>query len=230
MTERPHSASPLPHGAKGFELGDAVFLLADGKLVATAKGSSEHITLHSGGQSGMLDIHKKRTAPDGSVAYVRLFTISHEKLAEMLQVIAVPMLQASTSALRRLRPGWMAKRRVGVVVGGSFAESDIPAITKLRRRKLVIDQERLAARLSVPEYLDDLYELPDGHTFTLFSCKKHRDPRMLGLGFKFTDGTGRRWLVWLPRRRVNQAFKQISALLENAARKYGTFHEPLPWL
>jgi hypothetical protein len=81
-----------------------------------------------------------------------------------------------------------------------------------------------------PEYLDDLYELADGQTFTLFSCKKQREPRMLGVGFKFTDGTGHRRLVWLPRRRAGQAFKRVEGLLESAARKHGTFREPLPWL
>jgi len=124
----------------------------------------------------------------------------------------------------------MAKRWVGVVVGFSLAESENPAITKLRQQKLVVDPQRLASRVWAPEFLDDLYDLPDGQTFTLFSCRKHRNHRMLGFGFKFTDGTGRRRLVWLPKRRVSQAFKTLEGPLESAARKYGPFHEPLPWL
>ena len=227
------SRGSLPHGAKGVDLGEAVFLFADGKLVITAKGSREHLTLHCGAHSGVLDIHKKSTAADGSTKYVTLFTIPHDNLPAMLQEFGFPMLQAQMSALRRLRPGWMAKRRVGVVVGLPLAESEIPAVTKLRRRKLVVDPGRLAARVWAPEYLDDLYDLydlPDGQTFTLSSCREQRNPRMLGFGFKFTDGTGRRRLVWLCKRRVSQAFENVEGLLESAARKYGAFHEPLPWL
>lgn len=220
----------LPHGAKGFDLGEAVFLFADGKLVITAKGSRDHLTVHFGTHSGVLDIHKKSTADDGSTKYVRLFTIPRDNLPAMLQEFGIPMLQAQMSALRRLRPGWMAKRRVGVVVGLSLAESEIPAVTKLSRRKLVVDPEKLADRMWAPQFLDDLYDLPDGQTFTLFCCRNQRNHRMLGVGFKFTDGTGRRRLVWLPKRRVSQAFKNVEGLLVSAARKYGTFHEALPWL
>jgi hypothetical protein len=231
MMETHDRSKPLPHGAKGFELGEAVFLVADGKLVATTKGSREHLTVDFGVRSGVLDVHKKCTAADGSTKYVTLFTISHANVCALMQEIALPMLEVSTSALRRLRPGWMAKRGVGVVVGLSLTESDsdMATITKLRRRKLVVDQERFTARLWAPEYLEDLYELPDGQTFMVLSRKKQRVRRMLGVGFKFTDGAGPR-LVWLPRRRVGQMFKVVGALLEQAAAKYGTFHEPLPWL
>lgn len=228
----------LPHGAKGFDLGEAAFLFADGKLVITAKGSRDHLTVQFGAHSGVLDIHKKSTAADGSSQYVTLFTIPRDNLLAMLQEFGIPVLRAQMRALRRLRPGWMAKRRVGVVVGLSISESqissEISTITKLRRQKLVVDPERLADRVWVPEFLDDLYDLPDGQTFTLLSCRKQRNHqrnhRVLGFGFKFTDGIGRPRLVWVPKRRVSQAFKGVEGLLERAARKYGTFHEPLPWL
>lgn len=228
----------LPHGAKGFDLGEAVFLFADGKVVITAKGSPTHLTVHFGAHSGVLDIHKRSTAADGSSQYVTLFTIPRDNLLALLQEFGIPLLQAQMRALRRLRPGWMAKRRVGVVVGISISESqmssEISAITKLRRGRLVVDSERLAEHVRAPEFLEELYDLPDGQTFTLFACRKQRRHQrnhpVLGLGFKFTDPLGRPRLVWLPKRRVGQVFKEVGGLLESAARKYGTFHEPLPWL
>lgn len=228
----------LPRGAKGFDLGEAVLLFADGKLVITAKGSPTHLTVHFGADSGVLDIHKKSTAADGATQYVTLFTIPRDNLVAMLQEFAIPLLQAQMRALRRLRPGWMAKRRIGVVIGTSISKSqmssDISAITKLRRRKLAVDPERLAEHVRVPEFLEELYDLPDGQTFMLFACGKQRrhqrNHRMLGVGFKFTDPLGQPRLVWLPKRRVGQVFTEVGALLESAARKYGTFHEPLPWL
>lgn len=220
----------VPYGAKGFDLGGAVVALGRDKLVVASKTAGHHLTVHFGSHSQVLDIHETCTGEDGSVTHTKLFEISHASLAAMLQEIALPAMRAFAGLLRPLRPGWMAKRRVGAVVGLLPAESEIPLVTRLRHRKLVVDPEKLAAQAWAPEFLDDLYELRDGQAFTLFSCKDPRRPRMIGIGFKFSDPTGRRRLVWISSRRVPEAFKGIHTLLADAAARHGIFHKPLPWL
>lgn len=220
---------PLPHGAKGFDLGKAVFVAANDKLVVKSKAARHHFTLHFGNHSQILDIHETTEAAEGAVTHMTLFSIAHANLAAMLQDIALQAVCVLTGILRPLRPGWMAKRRVGAVVGLIPAESEIPHVTRLRHKKLVVDPEKLAARARTPEFLEDLYELADGEPFTVMSCKDQRNPRMIGIGFKFTDLTGRRRLVWFNRRRVGEVAERMSTLLQEAAKKYGTFHKPLPW-
>lgn len=223
------SSNQLPYGAKGLDLGEAVLVFADDKLVVASKASRHHFTLHFGTHSQVMDIHQTCTAPDGAVTHITLFTISHANLTAMVQEIALPAMHALMGILRPLGPGWMAKRRVGAVVGLVPAESEIPLVMKLHRRKLVVDPEKLAAQAWAPEFLDDLYELPDGQTFTLFSCKKPRNPRMIGFGFKFTEPTGQPRLVWLKNRRMAEVFKHLDTLLQDTGARYGTFHRPLPW-
>ena len=220
---------PLPHGAKGFDLGKAVLVAANDKLVVKSKAALHHYTVHFGNHSKVLDIHETREAADGAVTHTTLFSIPHANLTAMLQDIALPAMRVLTGILRPLRPGWMAKRGVGAVVGLVPADSEIPHVTKLRHQKLVVDPERLAARARAPEFLEDLYELSDGDAFTVLSCKNPRNPRMIGIGFKFTDPTGRRRLVWFNRRRVGEACERLGTLLHDAAKKYGTLHKPLPW-
>jgi len=221
--------NPLPHGARGLDLGEGVLVFAKNKIVVTAKGACEHFTMHFGTDLQILDFHKTRKAADGSDIYTTLFTITHTNLAAMLQEIALPAVQALLGVLRPLRPGWMARKRVGAFVGLMPAESDIPAVTKIRRGKLVLDPDKLAAQVRAPEFLEDLYDLSDGQTFTLFACKNPSRPRRIGFGFKFTDPTGRRRLVWFRECQAVEAFKRIGTLLEAAAVKYGTFHKALPW-
>ena len=219
----------LRHGARGFDLGEAVVIFGDDKLVMTPKTARHHFTMHFGTHSQVLDIHQTSTADDGSVTHTTLFTISRANLAAMVQDIAIPTMHALTGVLHHLRPGWMAKRRVGAVLGLVPSASEIPLVTRLRRRKLVVDPEKLAARAWAPEFLDDLYELPDGQMFTLVSCEDAGKPRMIGIGFKFTDPIRRRRLLWLNNRRAAEAFKRIGTLLRDAAARYGTFHRALPW-
>jgi hypothetical protein len=223
------SCSQLPYGAKGFDIGEAVLVFVNDKLVIAPTAERYHVTVHFGSKSGKLDIHETRTAADGSKNYTTLFEISHSNLALMLQEIAIPTLVALRGIVRPLRPGWMAKRRVGAIVGLMPAESDLLAITKMRSHKLVFDPDKITAQIRAPEFLEDLYDLSDGQTFTLFAYKNLSRPRRIGFGFKFTDPTGRRRLFWIRERQMGEALKYVGTLLEVAAVKYGTFYKALPW-
>lgn len=219
----------LPYGANGLDLGECVFAFARDKVVFTTKASRDHITLHFGVHSQVMDIHQTVTNVDGTITHIRLFSISHKSLAEMVQSISFPVLRALNGILRPLRLGWMAKRRIGAVLGLIPTDSEVVHVTKRRRRKLSIVPDKLLARANFPEFLEELYDLPDGQIITLFSCKGSKSPKMIGLGFKFTEPSGHRRLVWLSRRRMGRALENINGLLQNAAAKYGTFHKPLPW-
>jgi len=220
----------LPHGAKGVDLGQAVFVVARDKLVMSSKNERHHFTLHFGTKSKIMDIHRKCTAADGSVSYTTLFSISHANLKLLLQEIALSAMNALRGVLRPLGPGWMVRSRVGAVVGLIPVESsDIQHVTRLRRQKLVIDQEKIISRAKIPEFLEDLYELPDGETFTLISCKNATHQKMIGVGFKFTTPAGQPRLVWFNNRRLFDEIERLGTLLQDKATKYGTFHVSPPW-
>jgi hypothetical protein len=55
---RPRRA--LPHGAKGIYLGeDAVVFAAKDKIIFTQPGAADHVTVHMGPATRVLDVHAK---------------------------------------------------------------------------------------------------------------------------------------------------------------------------
>ena len=214
--------------AKGVDLGEAALVFAKDKLVVTSKGAREHLTVHFGPNSRVLDIHKTYTG-NGSATHTTLFSLPHANLTAMMQEIALPLMKSLTGIIRPVDPAWMAKQQIGAIVGFLPTSANIAAVTNVRRQKLIIDAGKLAARIWTPEFLEDLYELEDGEIFTLLSCKNRRRPRRIGSGFPIIDRIGRRRLVWIPDQRVGEALKRVGAVLQDAAPKYGTFHQPLPW-
>ena len=202
--------NPLPHGARGIALGELILVLARDKIIWTSPAAREHFTLHLGPRSGILDIHRTRIAEDGSKMHTALYSISRVNLAALFESVAPAAISSLRGLLRRLRPGWMARRRVGAVLGLLPEDVDLPRVTTVRRRKLVVDPERLAAQMRIPERLEELYDLEDGASFTLFACRNPGSPRRLGMGVKFTDrpvvpascgsanGTSGQWRVVSP--------------------------------
>lgn len=96
--------------------------------------------------------------------------------------------------VRPLRLGWLAHHDIGVVRGLDPAtDEDIAAVTlrRSRRKRLVIDEERWRKNISIPEYLEEVWEFPDG-AFSLF----HRN-RKIGIGIKATDRDGGKHLYWM---------------------------------
>lgn len=94
--------------------------------------------------------------------------------------------------LRPLRVGWLKHNHIGIAWGvNPVSDEEIRAVTKKRKQRLVVDQELMEAHVVVPEYLDAVWDFPDGN-FGLF----HRG-RQIGIGFKKTDGTGHVRLYWL---------------------------------
>jgi hypothetical protein len=65
--------------------------------------------------------------------------------------------------------------------------------TRKRKQKLSPDAQLHGQNIFVPEFLEEIYDFPDGN-FTLF----HKN-RNIGIGFKKTDGNGNVRLFWIKR-------------------------------
>lgn len=194
----------LPHGAKGFE-GDgfAISFGAD-KVVFVAKSRAAthplehetemHYTFHAGPDSGVIDLHETTTAADGQKHYRTLFALRADDLPPVLQELA-PMVFELVRLVRPLRVGWMAHRGIGIARGvDPLNDLDFAAVTRKRKQRLVVDEQLYRQNIFIPEYLDEVFEFPDGQ-FTLFHGR-----RKIGFGFKATDASGNIRLFWIKRR------------------------------
>lgn len=218
--------SSLPRGVRGVDLGDAAVVFAREKLVLISKGTPEHVTLHFGIDSRILDIHRTSVAPDGSITYLTLFSITHENLALMMRELAPPIAEALTGLARPLNLRKMANRGVRAIVGLLPTGAKRAAVTRVRHARLSLDARKLVAQAWAPESLDELYGLEEGDIFTLFSCLRGRKPRKIGYGFPVTHGNRRR-LIWVPDQRVAEAIERVGVLFQAAAARYGSSHVPV---
>jgi hypothetical protein len=219
----------LPHGANVFDgEGFAVAFGAD-KIVFIAKPRADgqtveprtemHYTFHAGPESGVIDLHETTTAANGQKHHRTLFAMRTNDLPPALQQLA-PMLGQLLSLVRPVRVGWMMHRGIGIARGvDPLSDQEFAAVTrkiKIRgKSRLIIDAQLYQQNIFVPEYLEDVYEFPDG-TFTMF----HKQ-RKIGFGFKATDASGNVRLFWIKRRdllRFGHDWQQkvIDALLSAA--------------
>ena len=129
---------------------------------------------------------------------------------------------------RPLRIGWMARRRIAAVVGLIPQDNDLPKVTEKRRGKLIVNTDKLAAHASFPEFLEELHDLDNGASFTLFEARNPGSPRVIGIGFKYTDSMGRPRLTWFRMRDMAEVMKRLTVRFREAAGRYGDFHQPLP--
>ena len=117
-----------------------------------------------------------------------------EDLPRVLQQLA-SMVPELTGMIRPLRIGWMKHRNIGVARGiDPASDEDIAAVTKKRKQKLSVDPQLYEQNILVPEFLEEVYDFPDGN-FALF----HRN-RNIGVGLKTTDAEGCVRLFWIKRR------------------------------
>jgi hypothetical protein len=216
---------------KGIDLGDGMLLTLDDKLVATTKGSTVHLTIHFGPKSKILDIHLTRRTQSGLTEHEKLFEIPHDKLEILGNELVLPATHRLLRAFRRLRPGWLARNGIGVILG-MFPpkEADLRSLFTVRKRRLVPSPDKIEQNIRAPEFYENLYNLPDYEGFTLVGWRKRRSkPEIIGVGLKLTDIFGNPRLMWLTRQRIDEAVEEIGKLLEAAAKKYGTFQKPLRW-
>jgi hypothetical protein len=183
----------LPHGAKDIEGEDFAIELRGDKIVFVPKaaGAGLHYTLHAGMRSGILDLHETQYEANEQKRHCTLFAMRRDDLAALLDE-AAPMLPEFFRLLRPLRLGWLKHRHISIARGiDPVSDDDIAAVTRKRRRRLTVDAELYRQNVFVPEFLEEVYDFPDGN-FSLF----HRG-RQIGIGFKktYTDGDVR--LFWM---------------------------------
>jgi len=213
----------LPPGVRGIDLGEMLMLFARDKLVLAARGAREHITMHIGSKSGELDFHK--TYRTGKVErHQRLYSIPHSNFGPMLEELMPLASRAWSRIVRPLNLDELVAKRIAVVVGLLVGQTDLETVMKVRRGKLAFDLDKLASRVRVPEYLEELYDLADGQFFTLLAARRRGGPRIVGHGFAVTDCAGNHQLLWLPTRSIQAESRRIGRAVQLAATKYGQFY------
>jgi hypothetical protein len=182
--------SILPHGAKGIEGDEFAVEFRHDKVVFIVKsdGAGKHYTLQAGLKSGVIDLHE--THPETNERRT-LYAIQRDAIPALMGESAA-ILPELLGLLRPLRLGWMKHRNIGIARGiDPVSDEDIAAVTRKRRSRLTIDPELHRQNIVVPEYLEDVYDFPDGN-FSLI----YRN-RPIGLGFKATNPDGEVRLFWI---------------------------------
>ena len=207
----------LPHGAKGIGGDDFAIEFGVDKVVFVPKsaGKGKHYTFQARPASGVMDLHETTIDDNGREQHRTLFALQSDALPPLLQKMA-PMVPDLLSLLRPLRLGWLKHRNIGIARGvDPVSDEDIAAVTLKRKRRLIVDSELHKQNVFVPEFLDEVYDFPDGN-FALL----HRG-RQIGIGFKKTCAGGEVRLFWIKLRdlmRFGNAWpdKVASALAEAA--------------
>ncbi|MDE3178856.1 MAG: hypothetical protein KGM47_04270 [Acidobacteriota bacterium] len=205
----------LPYGARGVEAAGVALVFGADKFIFLDGVGREHYTLHFGGISGVADLHRTWRDIEGVERHETLFALPHAHFPAILRELSGP-LRDFPRLIRRLRVGWLARHRIWVLRGLEFATNgDIAAVTSSNRRKrLVVEEEKIRRNLKVPRYLDDVWEWPDG-PFSLFSGN-----RRIGIAWKVTDKFGRPRLFWLKLRDLVRFGNQIGPQLIQTALRY----------
>ncbi len=202
----------LPHGAKGIEAGGFAVTFSGDKIVFIPKseGAGKHYTLHAGPKSGVIDLHETEPAADGGEQHRTLFAVRHDDLATMLGEVT-PMLRKFLDLLRPLRLGWLKRKNIGIARGiDPISDEDIAAVTRKRKGRLTVDPQLFEQNVFVPEFLEAIYDFPDGS----FSLIHQGSP--IGIGFKKTLPDGHVRLFWVKRRDLMRFGNQGQAKLGNA--------------
>jgi hypothetical protein len=211
MTPKPFA---LPHRASGIEIGGLVIQSGKDKVVLFAKGHGEHYTLQAGHASGVLDIHRTRESLCVNERHQTVFAMRRADLADFLNDL-MPMTTGMLRLIRRLRLGWLYRSDIGIVMGlEPVTDEDMAAITRRRRKRVVVDEDQLRNNLHIPEYLEDIWGLPDGAFSLVHGGHK------IGIGIKATDHLGHTRLYWFKLRDVSRFFAAFQDRLVATASKY----------
>lgn len=185
----------LPHGAKGIEADDFAVEFRGDKIVFIHKsaGAGKHYTFQAGLKSGVIDLHETHPASEQEQRHT-LFAMRRDDLAALLGEAAL-MVPELLRLLRPLTVGWLHHRNIAIARGIDLvSDEDIAAVTRKRKRRLTLDTALYEQNVFVPEFLEEVYEFPDGN-FALF-----RRGRNIGIGFKKTGADGHVRLFWIKRR------------------------------
>lgn len=219
-------------GARGFDLGFAVLVVARDKLVISVKGMPEHFTVHLGPKSGVVDIHRTMQSADSpQPRYTTLYKIRHQDFESMMQALTPAVKAILKDVVRPLRLRWMRQRKATAIVGVPPSESVARRLMAKHQGKIGLDRCLVAdywrSSVWLPNELEDLYRLGDGVLFTVIA-RRGRVFRKLGVGFVVRDRAGQPWLKWVSDQKVQLAFAEITRLLDAAVARYECERPELP--
>ena len=197
----------IPHRAVGFDLGELAIEFRQDKVIFIRKSLGDHYTIQLDTPSGVLDVHRTWKSESGREQHKTVFAMRRSEIPNLIRELSP--VTAGLLTFRRLRVGWLARNNIGIARGLELATTDeIAKVTrKARRKRLVLDEAKLRAQLQIPEYLEEVWDFPDGP----FSLVQRRC--RIGIGIKLTDQFGAPWLYWMKLRgligRSSVAWDQI---------------------
>jgi hypothetical protein len=121
----------------------------------------------------------------------------------------------------------MVRRRIGAVLGFPVTDEAIERVTVVRGDKLEIDPDRLRMEMRIPDYIDELYELPPGTQFSLAHWHNLGSPVLLGIGFPLRTVSEPPRLYWMTYRSLTRAIRTLTPAFQEAALRHGAwFSDP----
>ena len=205
----------LPHGARGIEFDDFAMQLCRDKALLLRKSAGEHYTVHAGIKSGVLDIHRTWIDENGKEQHKTVFAMRRDDIPLLLGELT-SLTTGFMQLIRRLRLGWLVRQNIGIVRGlYPVTARELGGVTrKGRHKRLVFDEEKGSSSVYVPEYLEEVFDFPDG-PFSLF-----KGNRQIGIGIKRTDHLGNPRLFWLRLRDLTRFFEGTGPQLIEIASRY----------
>ncbi len=215
-----HQDEGLPYGARGMDFDNFAWVVRpDGKVHFFAKeGGGFHWTFHPGPRSGALDLHETSVNPDGSTSHKTLFMIKLKDFERLANEICPVLIPGLLQQFRPLSLRWVRRRNISIVRDPSSTSAELAAVTYKNHKRLQFDTQKLQEafeRVTLPE---EVPFMPDGW-FRLMSIRRC-GTRWIGAGFKATDRTGARHLVWARPEELVAWGDEMQELLKDAAGKY----------
>jgi hypothetical protein len=198
--------------------------LPTGKIVFKREGDECHYTVNFSDDLGLLDLHRTwETRRLGDPArHEQLFRIALADLATILNEVSVDLPQRILGLLKPIRIGWMARRRLGIMVmKQDSSANDVDAI-KLRNADTT--DEELHRWLDIPEYLDDIRNTP--HVGALIHDCRRDPPVPFGLLFTIPVADGVVLLRWVKLKAVRCFMREQEHRLRDAFER--VVGKPLP--
>lgn len=206
----------LPHAANGIELGDFAIEFRADKIVAFRRTVGDHFTLHAGNNSGVIDIHRTWKDAQGCEHHATIFAMRRDNILPFLNELS-SLPRSVIQLVRDLRLGWLGHRHIGIAWGLSLIDQDhISRVTRRKsgRKRLVLDPNKFVNEIRVPEYLEEVWDWPDG-PFSLL-----KGGRMIGIAFKASDAHGNVKLAWIKLRDMGRLSSQMQHRIVQVALRY----------
>lgn len=206
----------LPHSTNKIDLGVAVLTFLKDKLVFAPKGSTEHVTVHLGSHSKTVDVHGPRRVTGGIEEHETLFVMPHADLGLIGEVALSEFVGFFMTLFRPLRIGWLARHHISVEPAFFPMGTECSHIVSVKKKRLCMDEEKILDSMGRLKYLEDLFDLPNWHAFSLISGKNQFSPKTIGVGFKIDDPLVGAKLIWCSNKRLSRGFEAMFHRLESA--------------